>query len=181
MLKRILFTLIGLLFVTSTVLPQDSKSRTVSPSDSLTLTVKLSKDEKAVQNALLDNVAQTNTTLSESIEKLASVAQEGLELSKTSKLDKVATQMGTDRQTILKSFKRNGKLILISALPSLIFVFWAMGSFVLKKGLDVGKLLTGTAVMALYALIGSCVLYIVLTLIFNNQYFEIKSLLSTLF
>jgi hypothetical protein len=183
-MKKFISILLGLLFVTTGILAQDAKSRTVSTNDSLTLMFKLSKDDKIVQNTvatLLTNSVQTNTAVADGLEKLSAVMQEGLELNKQSKLDRIAREMNTNKQSLLKSFKRNGQIMLVALFPMLIFVLWAMYEFIVKKGLDIGKMIIGTALMALYALVGSAALYAVLSLLFNSQYFEIKNLLSTLF
>jgi hypothetical protein len=167
----------------------DKVSKRITPGDSLSVTVKfekmkLSKEESAAQelvSTLLTNSVQTNNQLSSSINRLTMAVEQGIELSRQSKIDVVASNLNTTRAKIEKSFKRNNILELVSLIRALIFVFWAMGSFLMQKGLDVKALLTGTAVMALYALIGSVILYAVLSLIFNQQYFVVKNLMSTLF
>jgi hypothetical protein len=165
-------------------LPAQGISRKVSPNDSLTLTFKLSKEESVTQtqlNTLLTNSVNTNTVLSASIEKLTDAIEQGIAQGKQTKADIVSTQLGISKETLNKEFKRNNTFILISLLPCLIFVFWAMGSFLLQKGLDIKSLLLGTAVMALYSFIGAGVLYAVLSLVFNSQYFVAKNLMSAIF
>jgi hypothetical protein len=184
-MKKIIFIIAAFMLSIFATAQTSNVSRRINPGDSLTVSVKFgdvkfSKEESATQelvNTLLTNSVQTNNQLSSSINKLTSAVEKGIELGQQSKLEK----MGITRETVMKTFKRNNTIKLISLIPALLFVLYAMGSFILQKGLDIKHLLTGTAVMALYALIASGVLYGVLSLVFNQQYFAIKDLMSTLF
>ena len=167
----------------------ENVSRTMSPNDSLTVSVKfervkLSKEESTAQeqvNTLLSNSVSTTSMLSTSINKLTSVLEENIKKSSTTKADIVMEQLGITQEKFNKLYKRNNTFLLISLLPVLFIAFWSMGSFLFQKGLDIKHLLSGTAVMTLYGAIASGVLYLVLSLIFNRQYFVIKDLMSALF
>ena len=167
----------------------ENVSRTISPTDSLTVSVKfervkLSKEESTAQeqvNALLNNSVKTTETLASSINKLTSTLEQNIMLSSKTKADIVSEQLGITRYQFKVYYRRNNTFILISLIPSLVVIFWAMSNFLFQKGLDVKHLLAGTAVVALYGMLGSGVLYSVLSLIFNKQYFVIKDLMSALF
>jgi hypothetical protein len=188
-MKRIIFILAAFMLSIFATAQPDQVSKKVNQSDSLNVTVrfekmKLSKEDATAQelvSTLLNNSVKTNDQLSTSLNKLTSAVEKTIEMGQKSKIEIIAANLNTTKAAIEKSFKRNGNILLISLLPALIFVMWAMGSFLFQKGLDVKNLLTGTAVMALYALIGSAILYAILSLVFNQQYFVVKNLMSTLF
>jgi hypothetical protein len=167
----------------------ENVSRRLSGNDSVTVSVKfekvkLTKEESTAQamiNVLLENSTKSSDILFHSINRLTVALEEGIKLNKLTKIDIIAEQMGVTKEVLSKAFKRNNTIKLIALIPALIFIFYAMGSFILQKGLDVKHLLAGTAVMALYSLIGAGVLYAVLSLIFNKQYFVVKDLMSAIF
>lgn len=186
-MKRIIqFILtLGLLFCsTCAPAPAQDLSRKVSPNDSLTLTFKLTKEENTTQevlNTLLTNSATTNAVLSTSIEKLTDAVSQGVEQSKLTKMDIVGKQMGVTKETLQKAFKRNNTIILICLIPALLVILYSLWEFLNIKGLDIKNTITGTALMTGYSLLGAGLLYVIISLIFNSQYFTIRSLLSALF
>ena len=167
----------------------ENVSRTMGSGDSLQINVKfekvkLSKEESTAQelvNTLLLNSVRTTENLSTNINRLTTAVEQGITLSQQTKLDIVITQLGLTQAGVEKLFKRNNTFKLVALIPSLLFIFYAMTQFLTQKGLDIKHLLAGTAVMALYSLIGSAVLYAVLSLIFNKQFFVVKDLMSAIF
>jgi hypothetical protein len=168
----------------------ENVSSTLNPwNDSVTVSVKfervkLSKEESVAQeqiNTLLINSAKTTDQLTNSLNKLTTTIEQGIMLSQQTKLDLISSQMGVPPESLKRAFKRNNTFKLVALIPALICIFWAMGSFLFQKGLDVKALLAGTAVVALYSFIGSGILYAVLSLVFNKQYFVVKDLMSALF
>jgi hypothetical protein len=175
------------LFVTNG--QSENVSKTMGSNDSVTVSVKfervkLTKEETNAQsqfNALLANSVTTTDMLSTSIDRLTTAIEQSIALGQQTKIDIVSMQMGVSPKILNQAFKRNNTIKLIALIPALMFIFWSMGRFLNQKGLDIKHILLGTAVMALYALIGSGVLYAVGSLIFNKQYFVIKDLMSALF
>jgi hypothetical protein len=169
--------------------PAQSVSRTMNPGDSLTVNLKfgslpVSKGELTAQQAfstVLLNSAQTNQVLAASINKLTSTVEEGMQVAKLTKADVVAKQMGVSKDVLNKAFKRNHTIMLISLIPVLIFALWAMYTFFLKKGIDTWNVISGTALIGVYTVMGSAALYAILSLSINSKYFVIKELMSSLF
>lgn len=166
----------------------DNISKTMSPNDSVTVSVKFERvklpDEEITKQVLLlnmENSVKTTEVLAANINKLTTVLEQTAEIASLTKADIVAKQLGLDLKDFNKYYQRNNTFILISLLPTLVIAFWSMSQFLMQKGLDVKHLLAGTAVLTLYGLLASGVLYAVLSLIFNKQYFVIKDLMSALF
>jgi hypothetical protein len=190
-MKRILFILMTFVLglACCVPLPAQNVSKTIGQNDSVNVTVKfekikLSKEETTAQaelNALLSNSLTTTGELSRSVDRMSTAIEENIKLNKVSKTEMVANQIGVTIEKVKHSFKLNAILLLLSLIPTLIIVFWAMLQFLTTKGLDIGKALAGTAIVALYGLIGSVVLYFVTSLIFNSQYFVIKDLMRSMF
>jgi hypothetical protein len=187
-MKKFICLMMG--FLLSCFLAQAQEvSKQLRPGDSVKVTVKfekakLTKDETdatVALNALISNSMVTTGNLSKNLDHLATVFEDNLKLVQRSKTVRVAEQLGITQKIINNGYKRNTTFLLISCIPVLLIAFWAMGSFLLQKGLDVKHLLQGTATMALYALLGSGALYVVLSLLFNRQYFMIKDLMASMF
>jgi len=168
---------------------RENISRLMSPGDSLTVNVKfervkLSKDELTVQdqiNTLLINSVKTTDMLAEGINRLTSALEQNVQLSQLSKADIVADQLGIERKEFNKYYKRNNTFLLICLLPMLLLSMYAMVKFSRQRGLDIKHLIAGTAVMALYGILLSGVLYVFLSLIFNKEFFIIKNLMASMF
>ena len=167
----------------------DNVSKTMNPGEDVTVNVKfdrirLSQKDLAAQeqlNSLLSNSANTTAVLSESINRLTSAVEQGITQSTLTKADIVSNQLNISKDVLNRAFKRNNTIKLVSLIPALMFMFYALGSFLLQKGLDIKRLTSGTAIMTLYAIIGSGVMYATLSLLINKQYFVIKDLMSVLF
>lgn len=167
---------------------QESANKKMSPGDSLTVSVKfervkISKEEATAQelvSTLLANSAKTTEVLSESINRLTTAVEDGLTLSQQTKADIVGNQLGLTREQINKLYKRNSHILLISLIPALLFICYAL-TLLLRKGLDIKQMIHGTAILGLYAFIGSAVFYAALSLLFNSQYYVVKNLMGMLF
>jgi hypothetical protein len=188
-MKKILFILMGFMLSMFVMAQADNVTRRINPGDSLSVTVKfekvkLSKDESAAQdalNALVSSSMITSGELARSLNHLTNVLEDNLKLSQIKKVEIVAQQAGISVDKLKQLYNRNSTLKLIALVPTLVILFWAMGQFLLMKRLDIKQALLGTAIVTLYGCIGSVVLYVVLSLIFNHQYFVIKDLMSALF
>jgi hypothetical protein len=187
-MKKLVLILAAFLLSTFAISAQDSANKKMSPGDSLTVSVKfervkLSKEDVTAQelvSTLLANSAKTTEVLSESINRLTTAVEDGLTLSQQTKADIIANQLGITREQINKVYKRNGTILLLSLIPALMFVFYSL-TLLFRKGLDIKSFISGTAMLGLYAFIGSAVFYAVLSLVFNQQYFVVKNLMNMLF
>lgn len=184
------FSLVVMLLLSTLILNGQSENitKTMGPNDSLTVNVKfekvkLSKEETTVQeqiNTLLVNSVNTTNGLASGIDRLTTALEKNVELSRMTKADIVANQLGITPTVINKAYKKNNKLLLVSLLPGLVFVFWSLTTL-FKKGLDLKTFLHASALLGLYSLFGCGILYAVLSLVFNQQYFVIRNLMSSLF
>jgi uncharacterized membrane protein YwzB len=187
-MKKFICILLGLMMSIFLAQAQEVSKR-LSPGDSVKVTVKfekakLTKDETdatVALNSLIANSMVTTGNLSKNLDHLATVFEDNLKLVQRSKTVRIAEQLGITQETINRDYKRNTTFLLVSCIPVLCIAFWAMGSFLMQKNLDIKHLLQGTAIMALYGILGSGALYIVLSLIFNRQYFVIKDLMTSMF
>lgn len=168
---------------------RENISRLMSPGDSLTVNVKfervkLSKDELTIQdqvNTLLINSVKTTDMLAEGINRLTSALEQNVQLSQLSKADIVADQLGIEKEEFNKYYKRNNTFLLICLFPMLLLSMYAIVKLSTQRGLDIKHLIAGTAVMALYGILLSGVLYVFLSLIFNKEFFIIKNLMTSMF
>ena len=164
-------------------------SKRVSPNDSLNVTVKfekvkLSQQETTAQaelNALLSNSLTTTGVLSRSVDRLATAVEENMKLSRISKTELVAHEIGVSPDRVKQAFRLNSTFKLISLIPIAIIIMISFYKFLVIKDLDVKSAIQGTTIMTIYGLVGAIVLYMLLSLIFNNQYFVIKDLMRSMF
>jgi hypothetical protein len=187
-MRKYILILIGFLSMSFVATPQnDSVSKKVKDGESMTVNVKfgdipLSPSQVTKQqNALFENSIKTTETLSTNIQELTLALQQGILVARQSKIDKVADQLNVNEAVIFKALKKNNIFKIIALIPTLVFVLWAMGKFLLVRGLEISKAIKGTLLMAVYAGIFSVTLYFVLSLIFNSQFFMIKELITSFY
>jgi|WetSurMetagenome_2_1015567.scaffolds.fasta_scaffold58587_3 hypothetical protein len=188
-MKKVLGLILGMLLPLLLMGSSSTISQRMSPGDSMTVhvnfePVKLSKDETNTQqivNTMLENNTNATVVLSNSLVRLTEAVEQGIADSKLTKMDIVANQLGVNKDVLRKAFKRNNTIILLCLIPALLIILYTLYEFINIKGLDVKKTITGTALLTVYSLLGAGLLYVITSLIFNQQYFVIKNLLSALF
>lgn len=149
--------------------------------DSLTVNVKFEKvslsKEQSKQNlelnSLLTRSVETIETLSSSINKFTLLAEESLDLAKTTKKELLAKELGISKEEIDKAFKTNGIFLGISLLIMLVIVLRSLIS-ALRKGVNIDTAIRGSVFLILYGGIFALLFYIITTLLFNQNYFIIK-------
>jgi DNA-binding phage protein len=156
----------------------------MSPGDNVTVNLKFGKlpltspETQPQLKSLLNRSVETTEVLSSSIVQLTTVLNEGIQLNKESKLDKLAKQSGMTKNDIYKAYSRNNHFKLLAVALAFLTTLYAICKLVFTKGLDVDRWMKGTALLALYAIVGAILLYATLSLLFNSQLFTIKEILT---
>jgi NACalpha-BTF3-like transcription factor len=154
-------------------------NRTVSKGDSINVSIKFKGEtttQQQINSTLLNNAANTNATLATSIVDLTSSIKQGLDLARETRIEKVAQQLNISKEDIYKALKRNNTYKLVGLIPSILVIFYALYSLLIK-GADLNNALKGAGMVAILVFLLSIALYFGLTLIFNNEFFLIKGLL----
>jgi hypothetical protein len=180
-MKKYITLLLGMIFMFSSAFAQQNK---VSKGDSVTVNVRfeqldVNKGDKTQKDAINSFLITTGDALTTSINKLTTVAEENLKLQQTSKLDMVSKEMSISKKSITNMYKLNITFLLLSASLFFILVSYSLVSF-LKKGINVEHTIVATIFLIIYGALFSGLLYVILTLLFNKQYFIIKDVLSSL-
>jgi DNA-binding phage protein len=180
MKKRILLTIIGFMMCLFAVnAEKDSISRQVAPRDSVTVTFRMPKDQLAseTQTTLLTNVINTNNSLSTNIGSLTDAIKQNLELSRESRMDKIAKELNVSKDSVYRAIKHNTMFKLIALIPFLLVVLWGLYSFLTQKGLSITHAMIGTGLVTVLSALGALALYFVLSLLFNDLFFTIRGLM----
>jgi hypothetical protein len=181
MKKRVVLMLLGMLMVVFVQAKTIESTQVVNRGDSLTVHMQFESSTQKVVDQMLENNTLVTTVLSNSLQDLTVAIKQGIEQSKLTKMDIVANQLGVSKDVLRKAFKRNNTIILLCLIPALLVIIYSLAQFLRIKGLDVKKKITSTALMTVYSLLCAGLLYVIASLIFNQQYFVIKNLLSALF
>jgi DNA-binding phage protein len=180
---RIIVALLAFMLSFCVVKAQDDNvAQKMNSGDNVTVHLKFGKlppsETQPQVNALLQKSVETTEVLSSSIVQLTTALNEGIQYSKEPKLDRLANQSGISKNDIYKAYNRNNHFKLIAVVLAFLTTLYAICKFVFTKGLDVDRWMKGTALLALYAIVGAILLYATLSLLFNSQLFTIKEILT---